>query len=352
MSSHPKRPIAFLRSFRRTSLVPLNNDAGASIARQSVDRERFASSSSRVVVNQHKPVQTKSRWLAVKRSLPLYLSISPFYLLFAIFGLFPVLFSLYLSFHRWDGIGQMKYVGWNQFLYLLTDMNFWQAVGNTLEIWLMATIPMLCIALVLAFLLNAVSRYTFLYQVAYFLPHVTSLVAIAIIFGSLFGNQYGLLNNLLLAFGLPKVAWLNSSLGIKTAIASMIIWQYTGYNAIIYLAGLQSIPKVLYEAARIDGANHRQIFLHITTPLLRPVILFTVITSTIGGLQIFTEPQVLVSETGGPGAGGMTMVLYLYQQAFVKYRFGYGSTIGWGLFVLIVLFSILNWNIVQRAGTR
>jgi cellobiose transport system permease protein len=299
-----------------------------------------------------RPVQTKSRWLAVKRYLPLYISISPFYILFAIFGLFPVLFSLYLSFQRWDGIGQMKYVGWNQFLYLLTDMNFWQAVVNTLEIWLMATIPMLCIALVLAFLLNAVSRYKFLYQIAYFLPNVTSLVAIAIIFGSLFGNQYGLLNDLLQALGLPRVAWLTSPVGIKVAIAAMIIWQYTGYNAIIYLAGLQSIPKVLYEAARIDGANSRQIFFHITTPLLRPVILFTVITSTIYGLQIFTEPQVLVTETGGPGGGGMTMVLYLYQQAFVKDRFGYGATIGWALFIIIVLFSVINWKIVQRAGTR
>lgn len=305
-----------------------------------------------VVVTRSGTARAKSRWQAVRRLLPFYIAISPFYILFAIFGLFPVLFSLYLSFQRWDGIGPMRFVGWNQFLYLLTDMHFWQAVVNTLEIWVMATIPMLCIALVLAFLLNATGRYRFLYQVAYFLPNVTSLVAIAIIFGSLFANQSGLLNMLLVALGLPKIAWLNSPFGIKTAIASMIIWQYTGYNAIIYLAGLQSIPKVLYEAARIDGAGAFQIFRYITTPMLRPVILFTVITSTIGGLQIFTEPQVLVSETGGPGGGGMTMVLYLYQQAFVKDRFGYGSTIGWGLFVLIVLFSIVNWKIVQRTGAR
>jgi cellobiose transport system permease protein len=246
----------------------------------------------------------------------------------------------------------MKYVGWNQFLYLLTDMNFWQAVGNTLQIWVMATIPMLCIALVLAFLLNTARRLKFLYQIAYFIPNITSLVAIAIVFGSLFGNQYGLINNLLHALGLPRVLWLNSPLGIKTAIASMIIWQYTGYNALIYLAGLQSIPKVLYEAARVDGAGTPQIFFHITVPMLRPVILFTVITSTIGGLQIFTQPQILVTETGGPGAGGMTMALYLYKQAFVNDRFGYGSTIGWALFIIIMLFSIINWKIVQRAGTR
>lgn len=304
-----------------------------------------------VAVTQSKQGQAKGRWQAIKHYLPLYISISPFYILFAIFGLFPIVFSLYLSFQRWDGIGTMKYVGWNQFLYLLTDMNFWQAVVNTLQIWVMATVPMLFLALTLAFLLNTARRFKFLYQVAYFIPNITSLVAIAIIFGSLF-NQFGLINTTLQALGFPKVAWLTSPLGIKTTIASMVIWQYTGYNTIIYLAGLQSIPHALYEAARIDGANNRQIFLHITTPLLRPVILFTVILSTIGGLQIFTQPQVLVSESGGPGAGGMTMALYLYQQAFIKDRFGYGSTIGWALFVIIVLFSLINWKIVQRAGVR
>src|SRR5579859_4980736 len=131
-----------------------------------------------IVVAQSKTARPKSRWQTINRLLPLYIAISPFYILFAIFGLFLVLFSLYLSFQEWDGIGPMKFVGWNQFLYLLTDMFFWQAVLNTLEIWVMATIPMLSIALVLAFLLNASSRFKFLYQVAYFLPNVTSLVAI------------------------------------------------------------------------------------------------------------------------------------------------------------------------------
>jgi cellobiose transport system permease protein len=158
----------------------------------------------------------------------------------------------------------------------------------------------------------------------------------------------------LTALKLPTVQWLIDPWGIKIAIASMVVWRWTGYNAIIYLAGLQSISTELYEAARVDGASTRQIFFRITLPLLRPVILFTVITSTIGGMQVFTEPQVLVGNLGGPGNAGLTMVLYLYQQAFVQSQFGYGAAIGWGLFIIIVLFSALNWRLVQRpaAGVR
>ncbi|GCE14713.1 carbohydrate ABC transporter permease [Tengunoibacter tsumagoiensis] len=300
----------------------------------------------------HSPVPAQRRRPRRSRHLPLYLSIAPFYLLFLVFGLTPVLFSLYLAFQKWDGISSMRYIGFNNFSYLLTDTHFWQAIGNTILIWLMATIPTLGLALISAFLLNTSIRHTTLYKLAFFLPHVTSVVAIAIIFSTLFGNQFGLLNALITALGGGRIPWLLNPLGIKFAIACMIIWRATGYNAIIYLAGLQSIPKVLYEAARIDGAHSLQIFKNITLPLLRPIILFTVITSTISGLQVFTEPQVLVGPNGGPGASGMTMVLYLYQQAFSRDRFGYGSAVGWGMFVIIVAFSILNWKIVQRAGTR
>lgn len=285
------------------------------------------------------------------RYFPLYLSISPFYILFAIFGLFPIFFSLYLSFQSWDGIGAMKPVGFEQYYYLVTDSNFWQSLLNTVEIWVISTIPMLFLALVIAFLLNSNIRAKGFYRVAYFIPNVTSIVAIAIIFGSIFGNHFGLLNSILTAVGANNIQWLNDPWGIKVAIASMIVWRWTGYNAIIYLAGLQGIPHMLYEAARVDGASTSQIFFRITIPLLRPIILFTVITSTIGGMQIFTEPQILVGNTGGPGQAGLTMVLYLYQQAFTNHQFGYGAAIGWGLFVIIVLFSALNWKLVQRPGT-
>lgn len=190
-------------------------------------------------------------------------------------------------------------------------------------------------------------KFRTLFRVGYFLPNVTSIVAVAIIFGALFANNYGFLNYLLQSVGLPVVEWLNAPWGIKVAISSMVVWRWTGYNAVIYLAGLQSIPQTLYEAAKIDGASAIQSFFRITIPMLRPVILFTVITSTIGGMQLFTEPQVLVGNDGGAGAAGMTIVLYLYRESFINNYFGYGAAVGWGMFLIIALFSIVNWKLVQ-----
>lgn len=289
-------------------------------------------------------------WREIVKNRTIYLFISPFYILFAIFGIFPVVFSFYLAFNKWDGIGKMRFAGLDHFKYLINDAQFWKAIGNTLQIWIYSTIPMLFLALVIAFLLNAsFLHYRKLYRIAYFLPNVTSIVAVAIIFGTLFGNKYGFLNFLLTTVGLDPIEWLSSSLPIKIAIASMVVWRWTGYNAIIYLAGLQSISSDLYEAARIDGASTAQTFLRITIPLLRPIILFTVITSTIGGMQVFTEPQILVGNNGGPGGAGMTIVLYLYQLAFVKYLFGYASTVAWGLFVIIAVFSYVNYRFVHKS---
>ncbi|MGM1049492.1 MAG: carbohydrate ABC transporter permease [Bacillota bacterium] len=282
-----------------------------------------------------------------------YLAISPFYILFAVFGLFPIAFSMYLSFQKWDGIGEMTFNGLNNYQFMLTDPEFWSAVRNTLVIWIYSTIPMLCFALIIAFLLNAsFVRFRTFFRIGYFLPNVTSLVAVAIVFSTLFSNNYGLLNYFLNLIGLESVEWLNKTWGIQLAISIMIIWRWVGYNAIIYLAGLQSIPTVLYEAAKIDGATGIQAFFRITIPNLRPIILFTVITSTIGGMQVFTEPQVLVGNDGGVSGGGLTIVLYLYREAFVNNYFGYGSAVGWGMFILIALFSIINWRMVQGKGSN
>ena len=288
-----------------------------------------------------------------RRFLPQYLAISPFYLLFAVFGLFPVLFTLYLAFHRWDGIGAMQSAGLDQFAYLISDGTFWLSVLNTVEIWVLSTVPMLALALVLAVALNSAIRFGTFYRIAYFVPNVTSLVAIAIIFGSVFGSNFGLLNAFLQWLGLPTVSWLTSEWGIKIAIATMIVWQWTGYNALIFLAGLQRIPSDVYEAARMDGAGVVKIFFRITLPLLRPIILFSLIMTTVGGLQTFTEPQVLLAsagnlDSGGPGQAGLTVVLYFYQQAFDNNDFGYGAAIAWGLFVIIALFSIVNWKLLRR----
>jgi cellobiose transport system permease protein len=308
-------------------------------------------SSPQVSTSPVRPKGKRDLWHEIVKNRAVYAFISPFFILFAIFGMFPVFFSFYLAFHSWNGLGAMEFTGLDNFAYLLTDQNFWRSIYNTLVIWVISTIPMLFFALIIAFLLHSsFSKLKDFYRISYFLPNVTSIVAVAIIFGTLFGNSYGFLNYVITTIGLDPIQWLNSPFWIKVAIASMVIWRWMGYNAIIYLAGLQAIPHVLYEAARIDGANTRQMFFNITIPLLKPVILFTVMMSTIGGMQIFAEPQILIGDAGGPGGGGMTIVLYLYNQAFIKNFFGYGSTVAWGLFIIIALFSILNWKIVNRGA--
>ena len=284
-----------------------------------------------------------------RQALPQYTAVAPFFILFAIFGAFPVLFSIWISFHSWDGIGQMKWVGLEQYNYLLSDPVFWKAIGNTLIIWVLSTVPMLLLALVIANALHNATRLRSFYRIAYFIPNVTSVVAITLVFGSIFSGNFGLLNAFLQSIGVGKVEWLTQPWGIKIAIATIVTWRWVGYNAIIYLAGLQAISADVYEAAKVDGASPRQTFWRITVPMLRPVILFTAVTSTIGGLQIFTESRVLFGDTnniGGPGNAGMTIVSYLYQSAFINNQFGYGAAIGWALFILIVLFSIINWRLI------
>ncbi|MEU5892989.1 sugar ABC transporter permease [Streptomyces sp. NPDC047461] len=287
----------------------------------------------------------------------LYAAISPFYLIFLGFGLFPVGFSLYLSFHRWDGLGTMEWAGLSQYRYLLSDSDFWNSIGNTVVIWAMATFPMILLAMITAVMLNSAVRFKSLYRVAYFLPNVTSVVAIAIVFGSIFSTNAGMVNAVLHAVGIDQVAWLNTPWGIKVTIAALMTWQWTGYNAIIFLAGLQTVPSDLYEAARMDGAGPVQTFFRITLPLLRPTLLFVLVVSTVTGLQSFSEPQVLLQTSsndstfaGGPGHSGQTMVLYFFQQTFDNNDFGYGAAVAWGIFLVVVLFSIINWRLVQRRG--
>lgn len=288
-------------------------------------------------------------WRKIKKYRIIYLFIAPFYILFAVFGLFPIIFSFYLAMQQWDGLSPMKFIGLQYFVLVLTDPQFWQAFYNTLIIWIESTIPELFLALIIAFLLNsAFVKLRELWRFVFFLPNITSIAAEAVLFGAFFQTKFGILNWVIEKLGFQGVDWLESNFWLQISIAILIIWRWTGYNAIIYLAGMQAISEELYDAAKIDGANTRQIFFRITIPILRPIILFTVIMSTIGGMQSFTESDVLTGGTGGPGHGGMTMALYLYNQAFGNHLFGYGAAIGWFLFLIVVAFSLINSQLVNR----
>jgi len=292
------------------------------------------------------PVRRPNNWRW--RFLPQYLAISPFFVLFAVFSAYPVLYSLYLAFQRWDGIGPMTFVGLDNFAFLISDTQFWTSIWNTLLIWVMSTIPMTILALLIAVGLNSSVRFKGFYRIAYFMPNVTSIVAMTIVFGSIFSTQFGILNTALRAIGIDPVEWLTDPWGIRITISIMIIWRWVGYNSIIFLAGLQAIPTDVFEAARVDGAGPIRTFFQVTLPLLRPVLLFSVVMSAINGLQIFAEAQILVGERGGVEDAGTTMVLYFYNQAFAANDFGYGAAIAWGIFLVVVLFAILNWRLIQR----
>ncbi|MFC9691586.1 carbohydrate ABC transporter permease [Kribbella sp. NPDC056951] len=298
------------------------------------------------------PRTTTRRQRGVLSYWRFYLALSPFYILFLVFGLYPMASTILLGFQKWDGFTPRTFVGLQNFAFLIEDSTFWLALKNTVVLFFMSTVPTLAIALVLAVMLNSAVRFSSVYRVAYFIPNITSLVAAAIFFAAVFSTNFGLINSGLRALGIETQDWLGQPWGIKIAISTMIVWQWAGYNTIIYLAGLQAIPKEQYEAAKVDGAGPARTFFSITLPQLRPVVLFTVVTSTIGGLQTFTEPQVMVGNSGGVGQSGMTIVMYFYQQAFLNNDYGYAAAIALSIFMLVLLFTAINWKLVGGRGKQ
>jgi len=287
----------------------------------------------------------------IRERLAPYLYIAPFFLIFAVFGLFPLLFTFYIALFDWNPIGDHTYVGFDNFARLYDDPRFWNATRNTISIWFFSTVPQLLLALLLAHLLNhARLRYAGFFRMTMLVPYITSVAATAIVFAQMFDRDYGLLNWLLGLVGIGPVNFEQSVAGTHLMIAVMVTWRWFGYTTLLYLASLQSIPRETYEAAAVDGAGGWKQFWHITVPSLRPIIIFTVVTSTIGGLQIFTEP-LLISPgtlTCGPERECQTMTLFLYEQGFGGFEFGYASAVGVTLFVMIVALSLINYLLSTR----
>ncbi|MEV5708825.1 sugar ABC transporter permease [Actinoallomurus sp. NPDC052274] len=279
-----------------------------------------------------------------------YLYISPFYLLFLVFGLFPLGYTFWVSLHRWEMIGGHEFVGLRNYTRLMTDDQFWNAVVNTFGMFVIATVPQLLLALLLANALNRRLRFQTLFRMGVLLPLVTSVAAVAIVFTQLYGRDYGMANWVLHFFGVHKIDWQANRWASWMAVSTMVDWRWTGYNSLIFLAGMQAIPRDLYEAAAIDGASRRQQFWRITVPMLRPTIIFTSIISTIGGLQLFTEPLLFNFGymNGGSLRQSQTVAMYMFENAFNRYQYGYGSAVAWMLFLLILIFSLVNFLLIRR----
>jgi multiple sugar transport system permease protein len=306
------------------------------------------------------------------RSLPLlsprwapYVFLSPFIVLFIVFTVFPLLFSLYLAFHSWEptsGLSAMKYVGLDNFTFAIDDEWFWKSLKNTAWLALTSGIPQHLIAIPLAvFIHTSFKRLRDVVVGIYFLPYITSTVAIAIVFSSLFSTDFGMINVAISALAklpllssvLPasSIDWLGQPENLKPAIATVVFWRYVGFNVVLYLAALQTIPEDLYEAATMDGAKRLQQFFSITLPSLQPMIYFGVTLSVIGGLQLFEEPFILTGGRGGSDQAGMTTAIYLYRMAFDFNDFGAASAMAWLLFLVVALLTWLtNRAFSPRAG--
>src|SRR5256886_913281 len=284
-----------------------------------------------------------------------YLYIAPFFVVFGVFGLFPLVYTGWVSVTGWrvDKPGsEHTFVGLANYTRLLHDQFFWNALRNTLMIGLISTVPQLLMALGLAHLLNYRLRGRTLFRMGALVPNITSVAAETIIFVQLFGRDYGLVNYVLGLFGVSHLDWQAGTWSSWAAIPLIVTWRWTGYNALIYLAGMQAIPFELYESAALDGAGRWRQFRSITVPMLRPTILFTVIVSTIGALQLFGEPllfnQSQTPETGGSQHQFQVMAVFTYEMFLRNRKFGYGAALSWAMFLVIVVIVAVNLTLAPR----
>lgn len=280
-----------------------------------------------------------------------YLYIAPFFILFAALGIFPLVYTAWVSLHDWSLLDETHtWIGITNYTDLFQDTYFWNALRNTLQILVLSTVPQLLMALGLAHLLNQRLHAPTFWRMSALLPNITSVVAVAIIFGQLFGRDYGLINWVLDLFGAGHIDWRAGTASSQVAISMMIIWRWTGYNALIYLAAMQAVPKDLYDAASLDGATSFQQLTKITVPAIRPTIIFTVIVSTIGGMQVLAEPLLFGGGglTGGSDRQFQTLSLYLYEVGFSRFDFGYASAAAWVMFVIILIAAFVNYLFTSR----
>jgi cellobiose transport system permease protein len=293
----------------------------------------------------------RSRFHRLDVRLSPYLYVLPFFLLFGLFGAFPLLYTMWVSLFDWDFLAETHtWIGLDNYSRLVGDWTFWNALANTGQILVLSTVPQLVLALLLAYALNQGVRLAGFWRMSVLLPNVTGVVAVTIVFGQLFGRDYGLVNWLLGALDLGKIDWQAGEASSQVAIAVMIIWRWTGYTALIYLAAMQAVPRDLYAAAALDGASRFQQFRRITVPAIRPTIIFTVVVATIAGMQVLAEPLLFGggSLTGGSDRQFQTLSLYLYEVGFSRWEFGYASAAAWVTFLLILVVAGVNYLFVSR----
>jgi len=287
-----------------------------------------------------------------------YLYISPFFILFAITGLFPLLYTAFVSMHQWHLLkGKGNFIWFANYVDVLHQAFFWKALRNTLSIFLISSVPQVLIALVIAAVLNANLRSRTFWRMGVLVPYVVAPVAVGLIFGQIFSDQSGMANALLAKIGMDPIGWHSNVLASHIAIATMVNYRWTGYNTLVLLAAMQAIPTDVFEAAIIDGASRVRQFFSVTIPMIRPTLIFVIITSTIGGLQIFDEPTIFDTQNAATTAGGadgqfLTVTMYLYQLGWGNQNnLGRSAAVAWLLFLIILIISLVNYGITRRVAS-
>ena len=287
-----------------------------------------------------------------------YLYISPFFIMFAIVGLFPIAYTAVISFMDWDLVRNSgEFIGFDQYIWILQQPHFWTALRNTFSIFLLSTVPQLILAIFIAAMLDRNIRAKTFWRMGVLLPFVVAPVAVGLIFNVVFADSFGLVNGMLADLGIDGIPWHKDPFWSHIAIATMVNYRWTGYNTLILLAAMQAVNREYYEAATVDGAGKFRQFTSITLPSLKPTLIFVIITSTIGGLQIFDEPRVFDQfGRGGAGQQWLTITLYLYDIGGGQWNFGRAAALAWILFIIILLIGLINLlitrTLVRDEGTR
>lgn len=294
----------------------------------------------------------RARWMLSKfdaKASP-YLYISPYFLVFALVGAFPLIFTIWVSFRSWNLIGgDQGFAGTSNYEAVFGQPYFWTALGNTLSIFVLSVVPQLFLSTFIAVMLSSNLRAKTFWRMGVLLPYVLAPVAVTLIFGDLFGDRFGFINQVIATVGLGPIEWHVDTFASHVAIASMVNFRWTGYNALILLAAIQAVPQDFFDASRLDGAGRLRTFLSITLPIIRPTMIFVVVTATVGGLQIFDEPK-LFSLDGNGGANNqwLTLTMYIYNLGWNQLNFGRASAVACVLLVLIIGIGLLSYGITRR----
>ena len=286
----------------------------------------------------------------MRREWSAYVFLAPGMIIFSVFTVAALLFAFYLTFHEWNAIQPYKpYVGLANYSAMLQDKDYLASIVNTVY-YTGGSVPLgMAVGLVLALLLNLPIRFRGTFRTLYYLPVITPLVAASILWKWLYNGDYGLFNYYMLKVHLidQPLLWLSSQNLAMPAVILMTVWMSAGFSMVVYLAGLQSIPEELYEAAKIDGAGPFARLRRITLPMLRPTTLFLLVIGIIGSFQVFT--QIFIMTNGGPVEKTTTMVFFIYQAAFKFYQFGYASTLAFGLFLLLFVVTLIQLRLYRKA---